>query len=74
MDSLVDVIVVVTCAEATQITRLKARLGIEEAEAHRLIAAQWPLPEKAVRADILLTTDHDLADTRYQVEALWNSL
>jgi dephospho-CoA kinase len=74
LDSQVDLIVVVTCTESLQITRLQARLGVDEAKARRQLAAQWPLAEKAARADVLITTDRDLAATQKQVEALWNTL
>ena len=74
LEWLIDRIVVVTCAEAVQIARLKTRMGIDDAEAHRFLAAQWPLAEKVARADIVVTTDSDLTDTRRQVETLWNTL
>ena len=71
LETLVDRVVVVSCAEATQIARLQARLNVDEAEARRQLAAQWPLAEKVARADVVITTDGDLEDTRRQVEALW---
>lgn len=74
LGSLVDSVVVVTCSEFVQISRLEARMGIDETEARRLIAAQWPLAEKVARADILIMTDSGLEATRLQVESLWNSL
>ncbi len=67
-------VVIVTCAEATQIARLRVRQGIDEAEARRQIAAQWPLSEKAARADFLISTDGTPEDTHRQVQALWNTL
>jgi dephospho-CoA kinase len=74
LDAQVDSVVVVTCTDFLQITRLQARLGVDEAEARRQLAAQWPLAEKAARADFLITTDGDLAETKKQVETLWNTL
>ena len=74
LDTHVDLIVVVTCIEALQITRLQARLGIDETEARYQLAAQWPLAEKAARAGILITTDSSIEATQKQVEALWNTL
>lgn len=67
-------VVVVTCTEAMQLHRLCQRLGIGETEAQRQINAQWPLAEKAARADFLITTDGTLEDTRCQVQSLWNTL
>lgn len=74
LEALVDKIIVVTCAEQVQIARLRDRLGIDEAEARRLIAAQWPLAEKVAKADIVITTNETLEATRRQVEAFWTSL
>lgn len=73
-ETTLDGVVVVTCAQATQISRLRARLGIDDAEARRQIAAQWPLSEKTARADFVITTDGTPEDTRRQVESLWNTL
>ncbi len=70
----VDKVVVVSCGESVQRARLCARDGISEEEAQRQIAAQWPLAEKIARADVVITTDKDLEDTRRQVAALWESL
>ena len=69
-----DKIVVAACAEPLQAARLCARDGIGEDEARRQIAAQWPLSEKIARADVVITTDTSLEDTRRQVAALWESL
>ena len=74
LERLVDRIVVVSCAAITQVARLQARLGVDEAEARRQIASQWPLAEKIARADVVITTDNSLEDTRRQVEALWEEL
>ncbi len=74
LEALVDCVVVVACMEETQVARLQARQGMTEAEARRQIAAQWPLPSKIDRADVVITTDKDMADTRRQVQALWDSL
>ncbi len=67
-------VIVVTCAEATQVSRLRARQGISDAEARRQIAAQWPLSEKVARADFVISTDGTPEDTRRQVQTLWNTL
>lgn len=73
-ETVLDGVLVVTCAEATQLRRLRARVGIDEAEAQRQIDAQWPLSEKAARADFIISTDGSLEDTRRQVQTLWNRL
>ena len=74
LEAVVDRIVVVACEEAIQLTRLQTRLGVGEVEARRQLAAQWPLTEKIARADVVITTDGALEDTRHQVEALWEDL
>ena len=74
LETLVDCVVVVSCAETTQVFRLQSRLGVEEVEARRQLAAQWPLTEKIVRADVVITTDGDVENTRRQVVALWEGL
>lgn len=73
LEAEVDQIVVVACAEAAQMARMISR-GIDEAEAVRQIAAQWPLAEKMARADVVIYTDDGLEDTQRQVDALWQSL
>jgi dephospho-CoA kinase len=67
-------IVVVTATETTQIARLKERSGLDEAEARRRIAAQWPLSEKAARADWVLVNDGSLENVQVSVDRLWNYL
>ena len=74
LENDVDEVVVVICAEAMQAARLRKRDDIDAAEAQRQIAAQWPLAEKAARADAIVTTDGGLEETRRQVEQLWNQL
>lgn len=74
LERFVDVIVVAACSEDLQVSRLRTRMGIDEAGARRLIAAQWPLAEKAARADVVVRTGDGLEDTRRQVEAFWNTL
>jgi dephospho-CoA kinase len=71
LESLTDHIVVVACRPNVQIARLRSRLGIDEAEANRQLAAQWPLGKKIERAGSVITTDDGLDDTRRQVRAVW---
>lgn len=68
---LVDRVVVVSCSEETQISRLQARRGITRQEALQQISAQWPVAQKIAMADNVISTDCDLADTRLQVLAVW---
>ena len=70
LETMVDKIVVTACADALQLSRLMAR-GLEEPEARRRLAAQWPLAEKVARADYVITTDGSLEETLLQVQRLW---
>jgi len=74
LEWLVDRIVVVTCSEPDQVSRMLCRDSVTEAEAHRRIKVQWPLAQKEAHADYLITTDGGMEDTRRQVEDLWKSL
>ncbi len=74
LESDVDDVVVVCCAEPVQQVRLCARDGISAEEAQKQIDAQWPLSVKTARADYVVATDRGLEDTRRQVAALWKSL
>ena len=62
-----DTVIVAICQPATQLQRLMARDGLDEAEARQRIATQWPTAEKAARADVVISTDGDLEDTSAQV-------
>jgi dephospho-CoA kinase len=50
-------LVVVTCAPATQLARVMARDGVDEASARALIATQLPLSEKEAVATHLIRND-----------------
>lgn len=67
---LVDRILVVDCAEATQIKRLIARDIETEAQAQRILAAQTSRKERLACADDVIENDQDLDGTRHQVEQL----
>lgn len=54
IDKTVDRIVVVTADSKTQVTRLRKRNGITQAEAIRRIKSQFPLRRKITGADFIL--------------------
>ena len=66
-------VVVVACEPATQVARAVAR-GMTESDARRRMAAQWPVADKAARADYVICTDGSEADTLRQVHALYDTL
>jgi dephospho-CoA kinase len=66
----VDRILVVDCAEATQVKRLISRDSESEAQARRILAAQASREERLAIADDIVRNDGSLAETRQQVENL----
>lgn len=70
----VDRLVVVWVDGATQLRRLMARDGITEAEARQRIASQVSLDEKARLAHHVIDNSGPPAETRRQVEALYQVL
>jgi dephospho-CoA kinase len=69
-----DRVVVCACAPPVQISRVIARDGLSEAEARARLDAQWPIEEKAARADYVIRTDTTFADTRAQVRTILERL
>lgn len=69
-----DRVIVCACAPAEQLRRIMARdrLSIEEARAR--LAAQWPIEEKAARADYVIRTDGTLTETERQVRRVYEML
>lgn len=69
-----DAIIVVACDPATQLSRVMARDGLSERDARARLAAQWPIGEKASRADYVIRTDGSFADTDAQIKVVLESL
>ena len=61
-----DHVIVTACTEENQLRRLMTR-GLSEERARQILAAQKPTAEKAARADFVIGTDGDRADTDGQV-------
>lgn len=61
---MVQALVVVSASERTQIERVMARDGLDEAAAKQRIAAQLPLSEKIAVADYVIDNDGSLDATR----------
>ena len=66
----VDRILVVDCAEATQVARTMARSGLTEAEVRSIMAVQASREARLAAADDVIDNDGDLEALRAQVEAL----
>src|SRR5262249_10826366 len=67
-------IIVVSCDDATQRRRLKARDRLGEAEIEQHIQAQMPLAQKKSMADYVIENDGDLDDLKRQVRDVWTKL
>ena len=65
-----DAVIVCACSPDEQVRRVIARDGLTEREARFRIAAQWPIEEKVRRADYVIRTDGDFAETDRQVAAV----
>ena len=72
-ESQVDKVVVVDCAEEQQIQRFQAKGGTGE-EARRRMAAQMTRTERLRGADFVVDTSGTLAQTRRQVNVLYQHL
>lgn len=70
----IDGVIVVSVDSDTQITRLMARDGLDWKAALRRLQAQRPLAEKVAEADWVIDNSGTEAQTRPQVEALWERL
>jgi dephospho-CoA kinase len=71
--TLVDKVVVVYSGEENQMKRLMGR-GLNPEEAEKRLRAQMPLAEKVKRADFVIQNDGSLAQTRRQVERVYQEL
>jgi len=69
-----DTVIVCACEPAEQIRRIQARDRLSEPEARDRLNAQWPIEEKAARADHVIRTDGTMDDTREQVRQVYESL
>jgi dephospho-CoA kinase len=67
-------LVVVYADPATELTRLMARDGIDEAEARRRIASQMPVAEKAKLADYVIDNRGTREETERQVRRVHEAL
>ncbi len=73
MDSLADILVVVTSSRAVSLKRA-AKKGVPAALARKILASQWPPEKKEARADFVVHNDGSLADLKKKVSELWLKL
>lgn len=70
----VDALWVTTCLPEKQVQRLMVERGLSRQEAEQRVHAQPPQEAKIARADVVISTDGSLGETRAQVEAAWRAL
>lgn len=69
-----DIVVVVDVQPTAQLQRLRARGGLNAAEAQARIAAQAGREQRLAAADRVLTNDGTVAELRQQTDELWSEL
>jgi dephospho-CoA kinase len=69
-----DCVVVTACDGEEQVRRSMKRSGLSEEDVRRRIAAQWPVEEKARRADFVIRTDGAVDETLRNTTSVWAEL
>lgn len=69
-----DIVVVAACRPDQQLERLMARNGLSQAQAEQRLAAQWPLADKAARADYVIDTSGSLEESTARAAAVWSTI
>jgi dephospho-CoA kinase len=71
---LVHKVLLVYIPREMQVERLMSRDGVSREAAENVLQAQWPIDEKIPLSDFVIRNDRSLAETRRQVEALWEEV
>jgi dephospho-CoA kinase len=69
-----DRVIVVTAPKAERVRRLKSRDHRDDKEIQGILQAQWPLANKAARADYVVDNGGELSFTQQQVKIIWEEL
>ena len=69
-----DRVIVAACDPGEQVRRVMARDGLSAEDARKRLAAQWPIEEKAARADYVVRTDGTHEDTDAQIRTILDAL
>ncbi len=69
-----DYVVVVAADRKNVGRRLSAERGMKKVEIEKRRRAQWPLPRKRAKADLVIDNNGSLAATRRQAAGLWKKL
>jgi dephospho-CoA kinase len=74
LESAYDRVIVVYVDPEDQVRRLQDRNGRGAEEIAGLLSAQWPLADKAARADFVVDNRGPLAETGARVQEIWAEL
>jgi dephospho-CoA kinase len=74
LESMVDVVLLVYLSPEEQIHRLTARNGFSREEAERRVAAQMPIEEKVIHADIVIYNEGSVEETSRAASGVWDEL
>lgn len=74
LDAAMDATLLIAAPEATQLSRMAARDGFDEAAARARLAAQLPLEAKRRRATATIDNDGTLADLSARLRVAWRAL
>ena len=74
LQTLFTKVLLVYASPDQQVTRLRARDGISNTAALKMLASQLPIDEKLTRADYVIDNGGTEAETKLQVKALWHKL
>jgi dephospho-CoA kinase len=69
-----DRVIVCACEPSEQLRRLMRRDQLSQEAAQARLDAQWPIAEKAARADYVIRTDGSYADTDREVAKVYEAL
>jgi len=69
-----DAVIVAACTAEEQLRRLMTRDGLSEADGRARLAAQFPIGEKARRAQHVIRTDGNYAATDAEIERVYQRL
>ncbi|MEQ1503226.1 MAG: dephospho-CoA kinase [Myxococcota bacterium] len=68
------VLIVVSCGPAVQLARVRARDGVDEAQARAIVATQLPLADKERVATHVIRNDGTLDALRTEVDRVWDAI
>jgi dephospho-CoA kinase len=74
LETMVDVVLLVYLSPKEQIRRLTARNGFNREEAEGRVAAQMPIGEKVIHADIVIRNGGSVEETGRAVSRVWEEL